>query len=269
MTGDANSSGQMNVWLHALPVGWMAVVVFGGTYVAAAALHAIAQLLGRTPRGRAVRRISPGLLSPLGVTFGLLVVFTAAQVWGDRDRANAAVNQEASALRTVVLLAATFPDSSAARLRTLVGRQIDQAAAVEWPAMASGRATLTAIPGALAEALTTATALQPSTPGQVVAQRELVAAITTALDARRQRILASHSQVNGTKWLGIILQALCTLAAIALVHAEEGPAGVVGLFLFSTAAAVCILLLMAHDEPFAGQLSVRPTPLLEVRPSTP
>src|SRR5262245_115036 len=190
----------MNAWLHSLPLGWMAAVVFGATYAAAAALHAIAQLLGRTSRGSAARRISPGLLSPLGVTFGLLVVFTAAQVWGDRDRANAAVNQEASALRTAVLLAGVFPDSSAAHLRSLVSRQIDRAVAVEWPAMASGRATLTAIPGALADALTAATALQPSTPGQVVAQRELVAAITAALDARRQRILASHSQVNGTKW---------------------------------------------------------------------
>jgi Protein of unknown function (DUF4239) len=257
----------MSAWIHSLPVGWMAVLVFGATYVAAAALYAVARVLQRTELGRKARAVSPGLLSPLGVTFGLLVVFTGAQVWGDVDRASAAVNREANALRTVVLLAAVFPDSSATRLRTLVARQIDEETTVEWPAMARDRETLRAIPAALAEALIVAAALEPSRPGQVAIQRELVAALTTALDARRLRILASHAKVNGLKWSGIILQALCTLALIALVHADNRPAAAAGMGAFATAVAICILLLLAHDEPFTGYYSVPPTPLLEVRPN--
>ena len=108
--------------------------------------------------------------------------------------------------------------------------------------------------------------LEPSHPGQVAAQRELVAALTGALEARRLRILTSHAKVNGLKWAGILLQALCTLAAIALVHADNRPAAVAGLGLFGTAVAICLLLLLAHDEPFTGYYSVQPTALLEVRP---
>ena len=256
----------MSAWIHALPVGWMVVLVFGATYAAAAVLYAIALALGRSERGRKAHAMSPGLLSPLGVVFGLLVVFTGAQVWGDMDRARSSVNQEANALRTAVLLADAFPDSSARRIRTLVRRQIDQETAAEWPAMAHDRATLTAIPAAMGEALMVAAALEPSRPGQVAIQRELVAALTNALEARRLRILISHAKVNGLKWTGIILQALCTLAAIALVHADNRPAAVAGLGLFGTAVAICLLLLLAHDEPFTGYYSVKPTPLLEVRP---
>jgi Protein of unknown function (DUF4239) len=111
-----------------------------------------------------------------------------------------------------------------------------------------------------------AAALEPSRPGQVATQRELVAALTSALEARRLRILASHRHVNGLKWLGIILQALCTLAAIALVHADNRPAAAAGMGLFATAVAICLLLLLAHDEPFTGYYSVPPTPLVNVRP---
>ena len=57
-------------------------------------------------RARAFKTISPGMLPPLGIIFGLLVGFIAAQVWSDFDRANAAVDNEAMALRAVVLLAA-------------------------------------------------------------------------------------------------------------------------------------------------------------------
>ena len=256
----------MSAWLHALPLGWMAMLVFSATYAASAALYGLARALGRSEAGRRAHAMTSALLSPLGVVFGLLVVFTGAQVWGDVDRARSAVYQEANALRTAVVLAGAFPDSSAARLRTLVARQIDQEATVEWPAMAHGEAALTAIPAALGEALVLAGALVPTRPGQVEAQREIVGALTIALDARRLRILASHAHVNGLKWAGILLQALCTLAAIALVHADNRPAATAGLGLFGTAAAICLLLLLAHDEPFTGDYSVRPTPLLEVRP---
>ncbi len=40
-------------------------------------------------------------------------------------------------------------------------------------------------------------------------------------------------------------------------------------FAVSTAVAVCILLIVAHDRPFTGQLSVRPTVLLQVQPESP
>ena len=256
----------MSTWLHQLPVGGMTVVVFGATFAAAAALYAGVRWLGRSEAGRQAYGMTAALLSPLGVVFGLLVVFTGAQVWGDVDRGRSAVNQEANAFRTVVLLAGAFPDSAARHLRTLVRRQIDQETTVEWPAMANDEATLTTIPAAMGEALSLAVALEPSHPGQVAAQRELVAALTNALEARRLRILTSHSRVNGLKWAGILLQALCTLAAIALVHADNRPAAVAALGLFGTAVAICLLLLLAHDEPFTGTYSVKPTPLLEVRP---
>jgi hypothetical protein len=60
------------------------------------------------------------MLPPLGIIFGLFVGFTAAQVWSDADRANAAVDREASALKSVVVLAATFPEESETRLRGLL-----------------------------------------------------------------------------------------------------------------------------------------------------
>ena len=99
-------------WLHNLPVIWMAVVVFGVTYFIAAAIYAVVMVLATGERARAFKAVSPGILSPLGVLFGLFVAFTAVQVWNDNDRANAAVDREASALREVVVLA-QFPGGAA------------------------------------------------------------------------------------------------------------------------------------------------------------
>src|SRR5262245_30339423 len=99
----------MGEWLLHLPMVWMTVVVFGVTYLVTAAIYAVVKVLAVGERARSFKAVSAGMLPPLGIIFGLFVAFTAAQVWNDNDRANAAVNREASALRAVVVLAGTFP----------------------------------------------------------------------------------------------------------------------------------------------------------------
>ena len=259
---------EISDWIHSLPVVWMAVVIFGVTYLAGAAVYATVTRLATDERARAFKGVSAGLLSPLGVIFGLFVAFLAAQVWSDVDRANVAVNREASALRGVMLLSRSFPTSADSQMRSLIARHIRDARDVEWPAMAKQRATLSMIPNSLAGALQLAIATPATTPGQIAAQHEIVNQLANALDARRQRILISRSEVNWVKWLALVLQAVCTLVAIAMVHSDNRPAAKLALGLFSTAIAVCVLLLAAHDRPFVGQLSIQPTSLLQVDPDS-
>lgn len=253
-------------WLHNLPLGWMALVVFVVTYLVAAGIYWLVMALAVGERARAFKAISPGMLPPLGIIFGLLVAFIAAQVWGDLDRAHAAVNREASALRAIVLLAASFPGEPETRLRALVHRQIEDAVTQEWPAMARRRATLTMISAPLAEALHVSLALTPRGDGQVAAQREILAALQNAFDARRQRILVSQSTVNWVKWTALLVQAVCTLLAIAMVHSDNRASAALALGLFATGMAISVVLISSHDRPFAGELSVGPDVLLQVLP---
>jgi uncharacterized MnhB-related membrane protein len=132
--------------------------------------------------------------------------------------------------------------------------------------MARRTATLQVIPYSLAEALQLTLALTPSSQGQQTAQREITTALENALDARRQRIIISHSQVNWVKWLCLALQAVCALLAIAMVHSDDRLASAIAMSLFGIGVAASLLLILAHDRPFTGELSVRPDPLLQVMP---
>jgi hypothetical protein len=116
----------MSDWFHDLPLVWMAVVVFGFTYLLAGAIHVVVHALAVGERARAFKSVSPGMLPPLGIVFGQFVGFTAAQVWSDSGNASAAVDREASALRSVVLLKASFPGESENHLRALVANYIEK-----------------------------------------------------------------------------------------------------------------------------------------------
>jgi len=256
----------MNDWLHNLPIAWMTLLVFGLTALITAMIYAAITALAVGERARSFKAVSPGLLPPLGILFALFIAFTASQVWSDNDRANAIVDREASALRTVLILAAAFPGEADTHLRGLIRSYVADAVAQEWPMMAHRTATLQTIPYSLAEALQATLALTPSSQGQQTAQREITTALENAMDARRQRVIISQSQVNLVKWSCLCLQAACALIAIAMVHCDNRLTCAITMGLFAFGVAASLLLILSHDRPFTGEISVGPNPLLQVMP---
>jgi hypothetical protein len=257
----AAKGATLSDWLHDLPLGWMALVFFGCAYLSAAGIYALVVEFPTALWVRA-REFSASMLSPMGTLFALFVVFTAAQVWNDTDRANAAVAQEASGLRAVLILATDFPRDFQGRMETLIHNHIEETATREWPMMAHKTATLQIVPRNLVEALQLTLTLTPSGQGQEIAQREMAVSLESALDARRQRILISQSKVSLLKWVCLVIQAICVLIAVALSHGEKRAAALIAMLLFATGTAACFLLIGAYDRPFIGQLAIRPDPLL-------
>ena len=135
----------MSDWFLNLPVIWIGLVGFAGTYLIAFLILTIVMRLAVDDRARAFKALSPGMLPPLGIIFGLLVGFIAAKVWSDFERAKVAVATESSSLRAVLLLAANLPAEQESRLRAIVHDHIEEAVNQEWPAMAHRRATLTSL----------------------------------------------------------------------------------------------------------------------------
>ncbi len=99
----------MIAWLGHAPLPLLTAAVFLAVRVAAALVIAVLVLVRRWGYGDVLGPLSPGLLAPMGLIFGLLTGFLVADVWADRDDAAAAVSQEASALRDIDLLMGTFP----------------------------------------------------------------------------------------------------------------------------------------------------------------
>jgi hypothetical protein len=176
--------------------------VFVATFVIAGGVYFCITRLAETEWARAFKAVSPGVLPVLGVLFALLVGFIAVEVWNSYDRAKSAVATEASALRAVVLLARNFPDEQRTRIEALINRHIEEAVNKEWPEMAQQRETLSTLPTALIEELHGMLVMHPADASQRTVQSEMIRALHTALEARRQRIVISESSVGAVKWGG-------------------------------------------------------------------
>jgi hypothetical protein len=249
-----------------LPMLWMSVLILVAVYLFTAGIYVVVTRLAVGDRGRAFKAISPGILPPLATIFALLVGFLAAQDWSEGERASSTVNREASALRAVVLLVGAFPGEPETRLRQLIRDYIQEVVTQEWPAMAQQDATLSIAPPTLAEALRLTLSLTPQQDGQAAAQREMVASLENALDARRQRIILSQHSIDWVKWTVLLVQAGLTLLAIAMVHSDNRTANRIILGIFATAVGVAVLLIASHSRPFTGDMSVTPSVLQQVMP---
>jgi hypothetical protein len=256
----------MGEWFFNLSVPWMALVIFLATYLVAGSIGFVVTRLAVNERAKGFKAVSPGILPPLGILFALLVGFIAVEVWGNFDKAKAAVSTEASSLRAVILLAGAFPDEKRMSIYALVNRHIDESVNKEWPEMGHQQATLASLPTALIEALNDTLALAPADDSQRVAQSEMVKELHTALDARRQRIVISQSTLGTVKWVGLLLQGLCTLVAFAIVHSDNRLARAISLTLCATGIALSVLLIAAYSRPFT---SVGPELLKQVIASAP
>ena len=253
-------------WVHNLPIVWLIVVVCAGVAAITALIYLGVTRLAVSERGAAFKGVSPGMLPPMALVFGLLVAFLVSQLWSDASDARDAVNREASSLRSVVLLANAFPGAPEANLDALVRRHIQLAVNQEWPAMEHQDATLTVVPAALAGALHQAVSLAPKTFGQQTAQREIITSLQAALDARRQRIILSQGGVNWVKWTAVVLLAVLTLVAIAFVHSDNRHTVAIAMSVFAAAVAVTLVVIAAQDRPFSGHFRQKPDVLLQVLP---
>jgi len=253
-------------WLPNLPVVWIGLVVLVGMALLTAVIYAVVMRLAEGDRAAALKAMSPGMLPPMGILFALIVGFLAVGVWSNVARAEEAVADQASALRSVVILSDDLPPQTRTGMRALVRAEIENAVDREWPAMQAQRADLTAISTALADALHLAIRFDPRGDGEANVQRELVASIQDALDARRQRIIVSQASIDAVKWLGVLALASLTLCAIAFVHSDNRITARFAMGLFAVAVAVVITMLASQDQPFSGQLGIDPDVLQQVSP---
>src|SRR5262245_55592711 len=92
----------------------------------------------------------------------------------------------------------------------------------------------------------------------------LMPQIFEARSARLARLTMSHSAVSGAQWFSLVALILTTLVVVALIYNYHPGTQMLAINLFSVASAVAFFVILAHDRPFVGVISVSSKPLLQL-----
>ena len=249
----------ISAWLN-LPV--VAVFLVLAAYLAAATVVIHWLTFGRATRPLA--QSLAGVVAPyagaLAVLFALLTGFLANDVWERERRASRAVLAERDGLLEVHVLSII---SDMAGVRAALLTYLRTVVADEWPRMADQERSAAA-DEALGVLLREVA--RPDAGAEVgpAVRGALLNGVLRARSARDDRLVLSNDQSDATKWLSVLILALLTKVALAIVHLERPRAQLAALVIFGVAAATTLGLIAVRERPFAGAVRVSPAPLEEV-----
>jgi hypothetical protein len=257
----------MLLWIESQSTVIIALIVFGAAYLSAALIFCVAAFLSRRPIAKALQAVTPGILSPLGTILGILIAFLAVRVWTNLDHAQEHIGREVSALREVVMLADSLPADVRARVREAIGKHLEAVVSEDWPAMAEARVSLRSFPPHLEEAMDAILSFAPVGASQQLVQNRALIAMEDAVEFRRNRVAVSRAEIAPVQWAVIVVLAGMILVTLAAIHINVRPAMAVAMFVFSTAVAMCLVLLLVYDRPFgSGGFSLPPSAYREAMP---
>ena len=255
-------------WLESQSVPVIVLAGYMLCFSMAVAIFIVGSILSRTRFADDLGYITPSLLTPLGVILGLLLVFLSSRVWTNVDRASVAASQEATAVQELARAAGELPPSVRNPIQDGVRVYLEWVEQDDWPSMMSGKGSLRdRLPG-IAEAMKALTDYNATVSGERDVQEAALQAIGKVRDARRARILQSQSFIGSGQWLVVLVLYFHVLLLIATIHIKRRVSMAVALWMFSSAFAICFVLLLVYDRPFrAGGLTVErvriETPVVE------
>jgi hypothetical protein len=207
------------------------------------------------------------LVMVTSLMFALMLSFSAAGIWNDWVQARGAVQREALALENVLALADGLSPERAAKVRAGVIAYARGAAEHEWPAMAEQvdmddplyAASDRALVGVIAEL-----SREAATPGASAVSMMLLPQVFEARGARLARLTLASAGLSGVQWFVLVVLMAGMLVAVALVYNDQAGTQAIAMNLCALAGAAAFFVILAHDRPFMGVISVSPRPLLQL-----
>lgn len=245
---------------------WPAAGVFAALialYGATAA--AVAWLAFGAAFGASVRRLDgvvPPFIAAVGVLFALLTGFLAGDI-GERNRQAArAVQAEAGELRNVFALSVAAA-SDRREIRAAWSGYLTAVLADDWPAMERGAQAASAN-AAYDALLREVSDPRIATEAGVAVHAAMLNAAVRVGTARAERLALAADRTNELKWMMVLILGVLTQAAIGLVQLASRRAQAAALTLFSVATVFTLALIGLQERPFAGEVRVKPAPLIEL-----
>lgn len=201
----------------------------------------------------------------VGVFFAVLLAFLAVAAWESFDKASDTAVTEAALTGDLWRDAFDLPGPQKAEFVADMQQYVEVVLGREWPAMARGE-TFGEEGWAPLEKLHQSLMQTKATDGMEVATfSEILTRLNSLYDARRARILAADEHISPVVWWVVILGAAATILMTCFYGMESFKLHVLMTTIVAASVALVIVLIVAFDYPFRGEVQVSPDGFENVR----
>ena len=200
---------------------------------------------------------SGAMLQAVMVFYGLAVALIAVNSWQNYSDVGKITSQEATMAAALYRDFSGYTEPPRSQLQQQLRDYVDQVIHQAWPMQQRGR-----IPNDNVEVMNRLQDLlakfEPATEGQRIVHAETLRTYDQLIQARRLRLDAVEVRLPGVLWLIIIVGALLSLSTAFFFKIEDVRVQGIHVVLLASFIGLVILIILAFDRPFRGELGLRP-----------
>ena len=248
-------------WIYNNPTWlWGPILVVLFTAAACAGLLLFHRLVHVSLR-RAHNDLAGFTIAIISVLYAVLLAFIAIATWESFSRASDIVENESDYAGGMYLDTAGLPGAKGLEIRNALQKYVSVVINVEWPIQREGKTPDQGwLP--LRDLATAIATIRPQSSGEAVIEAELLKSWNELYGARSARLSAVQGHVPSVIWYIVVFGAAITTAYTYFFGFES-----FGLHLAMTATvaatlALVIVMIIALDWPFRGEVSISPDPFI-------
>lgn len=198
------------------------------------------------------------LFNALGLIYAVLIAFVVYATWEEYDSAKVYCENEANVLQDLFLDSEGLPESSQMAIKEKIVEYIRNVIEQDWPLLSveqanpESRQTLLELCGLY----TNMDSL--NTDKQKIYFTESLNKLNQITEFRRLRILSSQSHVPAVIWTVIIIGSLTSIGFSLFFGTRSLSVQASMTSLFAMTNAIVILMILALDHPFTGDIGITP-----------
>lgn len=253
-------------WVYNHPVWlWGSILVLGAAAFACLGLSVCHRLV-RIEVRRAHNDLAGFSIAIISVVYAVLLAFIAVATWESFAAADNVVQAEAGYVGNLYRDTRGFPQAIGERMRAALAQYTEAVIGSEWPLQRQGEipsAGWKPLHGLHAELV----AFQPATQGQAVIEAEFLRTLNELYKAREARLTAAAGHIPGVIWWIIGIGGALTTGFTYLFGFESFRLHLTMTGAVAASLALVVVLIVALDWPFRGEVSVSPEAYVDVQHS--
>jgi hypothetical protein len=253
-------------WIYNHPTWlWGSILVVGITVLACLGLAIFHRLVHVEVR-RAHNDLAGFSIAIISVVYAVLLAFIAVATWESFAEAARIVQEEAGYIGNLYRDTDGFPEAMGAQMRESLKQYTDAVVHEEWPVQERGK-----IPEAAWKPLhklhRQLVAFQPATRGEAVIEAEFLRTLNELYKARETRLTAAAGHIPAVIWSIIFISGALTTGFTYLFGFSNFRMHLAMTGSVAASLALVVVLIVALDWPFRGEVSVSPDAYLDVEHS--
>lgn len=202
---------------------------------------------------------SGAMVQAIMVFYGLAMALISVSVWETYAEVAGDVNHEATRLGALYRDVSTYPEPIRSQLQQELQGYTNYLVSEAWPLHRQGVHPTRGVEW-MNRFQATLAGFEPSTEGQKLLHAEALRAYNNMLDARRLRLDAMLTRLPDLLWGIVIGGAIISLSSVFFFKVEDGRLHGILVMLLALFIGLVILMILAFDRPFHGELGIGPEP---------